>query len=215
LWGKVLEIRNMEKTFKIVAGYQWEYSCGKETNQKNEETVAAIKKIVEVIQNHVESRGLDVKIDYSRLRASAGRNVLSSINKKINESQVAIFDITLPNRNVFLELGIALARAERDSNFSVYLIKNVKNLNGYYKPDDCEDKNWILGIPSDLMGFFVSRFKRENKKSDVVFDDNGSLYMSILRDITGFINENENENIIINEIEIANEIKLNINEVDV
>ncbi len=205
----------MKKTFKIVAGYQWEYSCGDKKNQKNEATVAAIKKIVDVIQSHVASRGLDVIIDYSRLRASAGRNVLSSINKKINESQMAIFDITLPNRNVFLELGIALARAEQDKNFSVYLIKNFENLDCTDKIDNCEEKNWILGIPSDLMGFFISRFKYNKDKNQIVFQDNGSLYMSILRDIINYINENYSENIIINEIEIADEIENEINGKDV
>jgi hypothetical protein len=39
--------------------------------------------------------------------------------------------------------------------------------------------------------------------------------MSILRDITDFINENENENIIINEIEIVKDIKSDITDIDV
>ena len=206
----------MKKIFKITAGYQWEISHCDESKEKtkNKATVAAIRKIVSTIQSHADSRGLDVEIDYSRLRASAGRNVLQSINKKIKESQVVIFDITLPNRNVFLELGIALARAETDTGFSVYLIKNVESIKSCCKVNECEVENWVLGVPSDLMGFYISRFEYKDS-GDVIFDDNGSLYMSILRDVVNYINDNDKEKNSINEFDIADNIEEIINEKDV
>jgi hypothetical protein len=72
----------------------------------------AIKSIVEMIKNKFsnnKNENLNYNIYFRRLRSSAGRTMLSSIMKRIDNSQVIIIDITTENRNVFIETGIALA----------------------------------------------------------------------------------------------------------
>lgn len=197
----------MKKAFKIVAGYQWEIDCQGKEKSTNLFAKKALRKIVETIENHITQRNLDVNLDYARLRGGAGRNILSSVTKRINESNVAIFDISLPNPNVFLELGMAIARAERDPDFSVYLIRNANNNYCSEVLDKCKEEYWTLTIPSDLQGYYVSLFKYDDKKNNIVFQDNGSLYMSVLRDINNYINKIMDQSFLVNESALGDNLE--------
>jgi hypothetical protein len=208
----------MKKTFKIVAGYQWEITCSKNgKSMTNLFAKKALRKIVNTVEEHIRERKLDVDLDYARLRGGAGKNLLSSIIKRINESNVAIFDISLPNLNVMLELGIAIARAENDPNFSVYLIRNEKTNYCDEIVDKCKEDFWTLTIPSDLQGYFISLFRYDEGNGNIIFLDNGSLYMSILRDIKSCLLQISEQTFSINESVISNELDSNkiINNSDV
>jgi hypothetical protein len=166
----------MKNQFTISSAYQW----FKEKDEKNISELA-IKAIAEMIKNKFsnnENEKLNYNINYRRLRASAGRTMLGSIMKRIENSQVIIIDITTENRNVFIETGIALALEKNNPFLSVYFIK---------------ERNITMplpsGIPSDLQGYFVSEYV--NEKGKIIFKDGNSLRMSIESDVKEYFNARE------------------------
>jgi hypothetical protein len=157
------------KKFIITCSYQWTFD-----NKKNTTSEKAIKKIVDSTVKRFNGKkhapGLDYKIEFKRLRASAGREITDCFLKRIKESNVIIIDITHHNPNVMIELGMAYA-VQRDTNnhLSIYLIS--------------EDK---INLPSNIPGYFVSVYK--NERNSIVFKDNGSLFMSIASDVKDHYN---------------------------
>jgi hypothetical protein len=159
----------MKNQFTISAAYQW--------NLKDSHK--ALKKICQIIQNRFngkEEKKLKFNINYRRLRASAGRTMLDSIKKRIQDSQVIIFDITELSPNVFLELGIALTIAEHREYLSIYLIKKQTS------------EALPLGIPTDLHGYFITEYTLDNK-GEIIFKDNNSLRYSIESDVKEYFNQ--------------------------
>jgi hypothetical protein len=163
----------MSSVFVISAAYHWPDTRKKEKTNHSE---IAIKHIAKMITNRFngKERYPAINISYKRLRASAGKTMLESIIKRIETSNVIIFDISENNPNVYLELGIAIALTKNNYNISVYLIKEKK------------DKSSLLkDLPSDLQGYFISEYI-VNSKSEVSFQDNNSLRMSIESDVKDF-----------------------------
>ena len=157
--------------FTISSAYQWK----DKTTNKSTNSETALKEIVAQVNNYFKKRKLTNKdsylINYKRLRATAGNNMLESIINRIKTSNVVIIDITHPNENVFLELGIAIGLISSQSYpLNLYLIKDITN-----------SKNVIENLPSDLQGFFISGYTIQSGKA--VFKDNGSLRMNIIGDV--------------------------------
>jgi len=160
----------MKNQFTISSAYQWS-----QVNDNNSEK--AIKRIVEIIKNRFsnnENGKYNYNINYRKLRASAGRTMLDSIFKRIVNSQVVIIDLTENNSNVFIETGIALAIEKSNPYISIYLIREKKET--LKLPD---------GIPSDLQGYFISEYTLDSK-GKVIFNDAGSLRMSIESDVKDY-----------------------------
>lgn len=160
--------------FVIAAAYQWQKEGSKNPPNNSE---MAIQQIITQIKNRFKqtAKGVEYKIDYRRLRASAGKTMLDSIIKRIEKANVVIIDITHPNPNVFLELGIAIYYSTKNSAFSFYLIKEKQE--GKKPTDD---------LPSDLQGLFITQYTI--KGENVSFDDGGSLRMSIIGDVKEYYN---------------------------
>lgn len=180
----------MKNQFTISSAYQW-YTDKELTNNSE----LAIKSIAEMIKNKFsknENGKLNYNINYRRLRASAGRTMLSSILKRIEDSQVIIIDITTENRNVYIETGIALALEKNNPFLSVYFIKERNN-----------EMPLPNGIPSDLQGYFISEYV--NEKGKIIFKDGNSLRMSIESDVKEYFNAREQTFNQIDEINEDNE----------
>jgi len=97
----------MKNQFTISSAYQW-----KKEGEKINNSETAIKHIYKIIKSRFsdnENIKFNYHINYRKLRASAGRTMLKSIIKRIEDSQVIIIDLTTDNKNVFIESGIALA----------------------------------------------------------------------------------------------------------
>ena len=159
--------------FTIASAYQWP---NKDKNEKINNSEKAIKKIVASMKKRFDNKnhknGETYQVAYKRLRASAGRTMLDSIIKRIETANVIIVDITDPNKNVFIELGIALY-INKNKDVSVYIIKEKKAGDDFHKD-----------FPSDLQGFFISTYTVSGSK--ITFNDNSSLLMSIAGDINQF-----------------------------
>lgn len=178
----------MKNQFTISSAYQW--SVEKDSINNSE---LAIKSISEMIKNKFsKNKTLNYNINYRRLRASAGRTMLGSIMKRIENSQVIIIDITAENRNVFIETGIALALEQNNPYLSVYFIKERNN-----------EMPLANGIPSDLQGYFISEYV--NEKGRIIFKDGNSLRMSIESDVKEYFNAREQTFNQIDEINQDNE----------
>ena len=112
----------MSKLFTISSAYEW----GKTEDPKSSHSELAIKTMIKFVKNRFSDKtnsDSKYKINYRRLRASAGKTMLDSIIKRIESSNVVIIDISSNNRNVFLEAGIALTIAKKFNNISVYFIR--------------------------------------------------------------------------------------------
>ena len=99
----------MEQTFKIFGAYEWY----KLNNEKNKNTPVVLKGLVAQVKGRVEKQleGVSLKIQYNRLRATAGSFLLDGIVDRIENSDAVIFDITGFNPNVMFELGVAMQAA--------------------------------------------------------------------------------------------------------
>jgi hypothetical protein len=166
----------MSKLFTISSAYEW----GKVEDTKISHSELAIKTMVNYVKNRFSDKknsNLNYKINYRRLRASAGKTMLDSIIKRIESSNVVIIDITSNNRNVFLEAGIALTVAKKFNNISVYFIREYNS-----------NKKLLEGIPSDLQGYFISEYSITSK-GIATFKDQNSLRMSLESDIKDYFND--------------------------
>lgn len=107
----------MNNVFTISSAYEWP----KEINEKHN-SEKAIKKIVASVKKRFDNKnhnktGIEFNVVYKRLRASAGRPLTDSIIKRIETANIVIIDITNNNKNVFIELGIALLYSKNNPKF--------------------------------------------------------------------------------------------------
>ncbi len=160
--------------FKIYGAYAWNYLNTKGEKVKNENSPLAFKKIKESVQNRINSIYPDgnTKVQFNRLRATAGSTIIDGIQNRIENADAVIFDITNFNPNVMFELGLALGLAKSNGNQSIFIIMEGDNF-------DCAK------IPSDLLGFFISFYTIKN--GNVTFKDLNSLYMRILSNFSDLI----------------------------
>jgi hypothetical protein len=171
--------------FILTASYQWK----KSGERKVPNSELAIKTISNSVATYFTKKkladGTEYKIAYKRLRASAGGDILDKIIQRIRTSNSIIVDISHPNPNVYLELGITIALSIKNGgSLNVYLIRE-KNSKDFIEP------------PSDLKGFFISEYILE--KGKIVFKDQGSLRMSLIGDVKEFFMGHEKPNDIIND----------------
>jgi len=165
----------MKNQFTISSAYQW-----KKEGEKINNSETAIKHIYKIIKSRFsdnENIKFNYHINYRKLRASAGRTMLKSIIKRIEDSQVIIIDLTTDNKNVFIESGIALALEKNNDFLSIYFIR--EKIDGKKLPD---------GLPTDLHGYFISEYIID-KNEKVIFKDNNSLRMSIESDVKEYFNQ--------------------------
>jgi hypothetical protein len=168
----------MKNQFTISSAYEWKKEG--ETITNSERAIKHICKIVKSRFSDSENKKFNYNINYRRLRASAGRTILKSIIKRIEDSQVIIIDLTSENSNVLIEAGIALALDKSNEFLSVYFIR-----------EKSDNKKLPEGVPGDLQGYFISEYIVE-KNEKVIFKDNNSLRMSIESDIKEYFNSREN-----------------------
>lgn len=176
----------MKNQFTISSAYQW---------TKDGEEITKSEKAIKYMVSRIKSRFSDnengkynYNINYRRLRASAGRTILNSIIKRIEDSQVVIIDLTADNRNVLIETGIALALEKNNQFLSIYFIR-----------ERSDSLKLPEGIPGDLQGYFISEYTLD-KNGKVTFNDNNSLRMSIESDVKEYFNTRENVFNLIDEI---------------
>lgn len=111
------------------------------------------------------------QIEVRNIRASAGQNVFRSIYNRIDKADIIVVDLSTKTedlRNIWLELGIALAIAQIKGKENIYLITT----------DDISGNLIHEVLPSDLQGFFLTsyNYKEEGK---INFGDNNSFLMSL------------------------------------
>jgi len=174
--------------FVIAAAYQWP---DVEKPEKPKTSELAIKQILKhlkarIDKNNIHKNGEEIHLEYKRLRGSAGKTMLDSIIKRINQCNALIVDITEKNPNVFIELGIAIARTKIDESFSLYIIKEKKvSTDSKGKKETAEQTtNFLADLPSDLQGYFITGYTYTNSR--IVFKDQGSLLMSLVSDINDY-----------------------------
>jgi hypothetical protein len=160
--------------FKIYGAYPWNYLNAQGEKIKNENSRLAFKKIKECVQNRINSIYPDgnTKVQFNRLRATAGSTVIDGIQNRIENADAVVFDITNFNPNVMFELGLALGLARSSGKQSIFIIMEGDTF-------DCSK------IPSDLLGFFISFYTVKN--GNVTFKDLNSLYMRLLSNFSDFI----------------------------
>jgi hypothetical protein len=165
---------------KIYGAYPWNVNIinGTEDGKyKNNPSTAALKELITQITKRLDSfkkNHPDVilpELFYSRLRATCGSFIFSSIRDRMTSAYALIFDITDFNPNVMLELGIALELQQSlDHSAKVFLISSSEKYSDNL-------------LPSDLKGFFLTTYWFDKKSKKVTFGDNGSLLMRIVSDI--------------------------------
>jgi hypothetical protein len=156
--------------FKIYGAYNWSEIDESDKVKKSKYSITAISCLIDQVK--VRTKKSNVKINYNRLRATAGSFLIDGINKRIINSNAIIFDITTFNPNVMFELGIAIECSRINNGANIYIICKGKSI---------ED----VKIPSDLQGYFISFYEIKNNKA--VFHDNNSLAMRLVSDIEEFI----------------------------
>ena len=149
------------KAFTLAASYQWSNKLVANGESKSE---GAIRKIVESLKkryakNSTHKNGAKINFDFKRLRASAGKTILDSILNRIQNCNALIVDISSKNPNVYIELGLAIARSKHDAKFSLYLIREINS-----------STSVIDDLPSDLQGYFISGYIKE--KNGIVYKEN-------------------------------------------
>jgi hypothetical protein len=166
---------------KIYGAYQWKVEVQTtaeiESLKPNKFSHNAIKTLIQQVENRVnkalqnKTPNSEVKIFYSKLRATSGGPIYSTIRDRMQKAYALIFDITDCNPNVMLELGMALQmQAQNDYSAKVFLICRA-------------DKFESNLLPSDLSGYFLSCYSIHEKTLLVTFKDSNSLAMRITSDI--------------------------------
>ncbi len=171
-------MKSKDKLIKIFAAYPWNTIANNEKDsKKNKYSLLAIREIISRVENRIENYELKhpnvecPKIFYSRLRATSGSFVLSSIRERMSSAYAIIFDITDTNPNVMIELGIALELQQYlHRSAKIFLIA-------------CAEKYNDSLIPSDIRGYFLSTYWIDEKTNKVTFGDGNSLVMRIFSDI--------------------------------
>jgi hypothetical protein len=120
-----------------------------------------IKVCVDSINSQQNNKHLpEIPVRYSRMRAMHGGDLLSVFLKRCDDSDVLLFDITGNASNVLFELGIALGRKGLGGN--VFVLHEVD-----------ADENPISVLPTDLAGYFFTRYTKHPKKGIALVDAQG------------------------------------------
>lgn len=145
----------MNKTISIRVGYDWGFSKSVNVAKKRWNFIRnLIRTTIEETnrrQHKLKKEPLTVRL--ARMRAIHGGEVLGTFIKRCKDSDILVFDISTENPNVMLELGLAIA--SKQSKSCIYVFHEQKR-----------DKFNIEDIPSDLRGYFITSYKKADKKSE-------------------------------------------------
>lgn len=168
---------------KIFGAYPWQVEVEPESHdhitatKRNKFSYTAINSAIDEVERRVKSSiqkdnpDAQFSIFYSRLRATSGNFVLDSIRERMSKAYAVIFDITGFNKNVMLELGIALElQRHLEKPAKVFLIS-------------CAEQFEPSLLPSDLSGYFLSCYQINEKDNTACFKDGNSLVMRMTSDI--------------------------------
>jgi hypothetical protein len=97
-------------------------------------------------------------IRVNRLRARHGGSVLDVLLRRVDEADIVIFDITELNKNVLIEIGMALAL--KGTAGSVFVLQ---------KSDSKGRPLKTAAHPSDLNGYFFTRYQEKVLRGRSVF----------------------------------------------
>lgn len=162
----------MSSFFKIYGAYEWSNKGddGAVGGKKNTTTPKVMKEIVSRIEKQASPlfSKHKIKIQYNRLRATAGGFLFESISNRIRKADAVIFDITNNNPNVMFELGIALEVSKNSESFKIYLI---------HEGDDYSE----VKLPSDLLGFYFTLYSVKGDK--IILHDSQSIVMRLKSEI--------------------------------
>lgn len=123
---------------KISVGYQWSNS-----SMNDDPRWQFLRRLCVQAKNSVErlsNDDLQIRVSFARLRCMHGGLMLPDLMRRIRESDILLFDIGQDNRNVYLEVGMALATRQDFRN--VFLLAR-------------EGQN----TPSDLQGVLLSYYQ--------------------------------------------------------
>jgi hypothetical protein len=178
---------NLDKSYLVSAAYEWPKHS---SDKKARLSQLAIKTLVANVQTRLATLSKKtknpIKVNYRRLRASAGGTLLEGIMKRIMQSNALVIDISSDNRNVHIEMGIALMHSKLNPEFRLYLIRH------------CDSSAENQDSPSDIQGYFVTEYNYSQNK--IVFKDNGSLLMSMVGDIVEYNQQHGNNELLLDEI---------------
>ncbi len=133
------------KPIRIRIGYEWDNQVGSRTDPHWKFLRSLVKTAVDAVQKQSSKceGKYPLQIQFGRLRARHGSSVTGSILKRIQKSDILLFDLTNLNPNVLFEAGCALAHNGTDSG-KVFILF---------------DQDKATHIPSDLQGYFFTFYK--------------------------------------------------------
>jgi hypothetical protein len=127
---------------KISIGYEWHRG-----SLAVDHKWQFLKKIAQSVADSIEKKSnqdFQIIVDVGRLRGKHGGIILSGIKKRIRESHVLIFDVEEENKNVYLELGLALAAHEDLSDVFIF-------------------SQSVEKVASDLQGFLITCYEETDE----------------------------------------------------
>jgi len=125
----------------------WEFVRGK---------VSTAAEAVAKIQANRTAPKLPIRVN--RLRALHGGSVLDVLLRRVEESDIVIFDITGLNENVLIEIGMALALKGTDGR--VFILQKIG-------PTGTPTKS--AAHPTDLSGYFFTRYEEKVSRGGSAF----------------------------------------------
>lgn len=171
----------MSKVFSVAIISKW---YNEKVNNSGYERCKALREKIRTSLKKTVKLAKDFDVEVRNVRASAGRSVFDSIYSRIKCADIIIVDISdCKNdlRNIWLELGIALALSKERGIDNVYLISSdTEDLQGK------EIDSLINLLPSDLKGSFLSGYTFSQKKG-ITFNDGTSFLMSLHSDLRAWL----------------------------
>jgi hypothetical protein len=145
----------------VHVGYPWPTRTGGRKVKDSvwdfvRDKVGAATEAVAKIQANRTAPKLPIRLN--RLRALHGGSVLDVLLRRVEESDIVIFDITGLNENVLIEIGMALALKGTDGR--VFILQKIG-------PTGTPTKS--AAHPTDLSGYFFTRYEENVSRGGSVF----------------------------------------------
>lgn len=134
---------------KVFVGFQFVSSLYSRTKLES-----SVNRAVKQVEKEISIRrpAADYTVTYDILNLDSGKNIKESIKRKIEDSDICLFELSEKNLNVYFELGVAYGLNKK----IIYLIHQ-----------DFKLKN----IPSDLSGIIFARYKNDDDMALVVAEE--------------------------------------------
>jgi hypothetical protein len=165
---------------KISIGYEWHRGSLTEDHKWQ-----FLKKIAQSVAESIEKKSnqdFQIIVDVARLRGKHGGIILSDIKKRIKESHVLIFDVEEGNKNVYLELGMALATHDELCDvfiFSKSVEKVASDLQGFLVTCYEETNEYKLKDPKGFYAAIRSVLIKKLRENGYLCGDNSSIFEEI------------------------------------